>query len=398
MHGGAVAPSGSQWTLCFKSHVFTSSSIEQYARDVTQVGAHLNRPWSVLCREVVTLLDLAYHYGAPEDSRAADALQRRLLHDDSKDAGVLNRIVAAMKDFKRHDKKIAKQARRETRAYGADLTKTLHVVLRVYGRLAAEEFSVKKRTRYHTARRGGAGAGSKKGATGAGKDGTAQDEDDDGVEWDAYEEQRAAEEAAEAADAIADGGAAVRDGAGDRAPVAADAVAAGDAPAGAPVAAAAAGSEEGDKGGEDRYVGVDVERQLDWQQLLKTIGHADVLKLYMFLLEQYTALDAAALHAITAYLRRVTDELQLGPLLWQVRLCWLCCYTLCASYFANACDRPAVLLIAWRLTSGCMKFDVDGLPALWVLTFVNEVLCLHCKSAVLRLTRRLHPSCHAYNT
>ena len=102
------------------------------------------------CREVVTLLDLAFHYGAPADKRAADMLQKRLLHDDSKDCGVLNRIVSSMKEFKRHDKKVAKQERRETREYGLDMAKTLHVVLRVYERLAKAAFAVKKRTRYHT--------------------------------------------------------------------------------------------------------------------------------------------------------------------------------------------------------------------------------------------------------
>ena len=99
---------------------------------------------------MVTLLDLAFHYGSEEDKRAADLLQRRLLHDDSKDCGVLNRIVGCMKDFKKHDRKIAKQARRETREYATDMVKTMHIVLRVYERLSKSHFSVKKRTRYHS--------------------------------------------------------------------------------------------------------------------------------------------------------------------------------------------------------------------------------------------------------
>jgi hypothetical protein len=109
-----------------------------------------------VCREVVTLLDLAFHYGSEEDKRAADMLQRRLLHDDSKDCGVLNRIVGCMKEFKKHDKKIAKQERRETREYGVNMVMTMHVVLRVYERLSKSAFSVKKRTRYHTAPTGAA--------------------------------------------------------------------------------------------------------------------------------------------------------------------------------------------------------------------------------------------------
>jgi hypothetical protein len=75
---------------------------------------------------------------------------------------VANRIVACMKDFKRHDKKVAKQTRRETRAYGVDMVKALHVVLRVYERLSKARFSVKKRTRYHTALGGGGAAGKRK--------------------------------------------------------------------------------------------------------------------------------------------------------------------------------------------------------------------------------------------
>lgn len=97
---------------------------------------------AVLCREVLSLLDLAFHYGSEQDQRAADILQRRLLEDDTKEAGVLNRISQCMRQFKKHDKRIARQEGRETRAYAVDMVKTLHVVLRVYSRLCKESFSV----------------------------------------------------------------------------------------------------------------------------------------------------------------------------------------------------------------------------------------------------------------
>lgn len=96
------------------------------------------------------LLDLAYHYGSEQDKAAADMLQKRLLHDDSKDCGLLNRIVLSMKEFKKHDKKIAQQGRRESRGYAADMVKAMHVVLRIYERLSKSHFSVKKRTRYQS--------------------------------------------------------------------------------------------------------------------------------------------------------------------------------------------------------------------------------------------------------
>lgn len=76
-------------------------------------------------------------------------------------------------------------------------------------------------------------------------------------------------------------------------------------------------SDDDDGGGEVRCA-VDVEQRLNWEAMLRAIGHVEVIKLYMFLLEKYAALDAAALHAAAAYLRRVTGELKLEPVLYQV--------------------------------------------------------------------------------
>jgi hypothetical protein len=65
---------------------------------------------------------------------------------------------------------------------------------------------------------------------------------------------------------------------------------------------------------------VDVEQHLSWKHLLKVVGHVEVIKLYMFVLEQYATLDAASVHAVASFLRRVTSELNLEPMLYQVRL------------------------------------------------------------------------------
>lgn len=96
----------------------------------------------LFCRESLSLLDLAFHYGSEQDKTAADILQRRLLQDDTKEAGVLNRITQCMRQFKKHDRRIARQEGRESRAYAVDMVKTMHIVLRVYARLCKESFSV----------------------------------------------------------------------------------------------------------------------------------------------------------------------------------------------------------------------------------------------------------------
>jgi hypothetical protein len=73
----------------------------------------------------------------------------------------------------------------------------------------------------------------------------------------------------------------------------------------------------------DHRRAVAVEQQLNWEKMLKTVGHTEVVKLCMFLLEKHATLDSATLHAIASYLRRVTTELQLEPMLYQVQSCRL---------------------------------------------------------------------------
>lgn len=70
-------------------------------------------------------------------------------------------------------------------------------------------------------------------------------------------------------------------------------------------------------------------RKVDFEAVLKTVSHVEILKLYMFLLEKYKALDAATLHAIATYLGRLCNELKLEPMLYQVRLALLASCSIC---------------------------------------------------------------------
>lgn len=97
-----------------------------------------------VCRELLTFLDMAYHYGSDRDKRKAEKLQVQLLQDDTKEAGVLNRVLQSMRQFKKHDKKVPRQEGRESRGYAVDMVKMLHVVLRVYERICKSGFVVQR--------------------------------------------------------------------------------------------------------------------------------------------------------------------------------------------------------------------------------------------------------------
>lgn len=60
-------------------------------------------------------------------------------------------------------------------------------------------------------------------------------------------------------------------------------------------------------------------RNVDFAAVLKSTSHTEILKLYMFLLEKYKALDASTLHAISTYLGRLSNEIGAEPMLYQVR-------------------------------------------------------------------------------
>lgn len=90
-----------------------------------------------LLREMLLTLDLARVAGNAADRRAADRLQRRLLHDDGKDSGLLWALTRLIKDY---------NYQHQTRAYAVHLVEVLHVVLGTLDRVAADPsgFRVRK--------------------------------------------------------------------------------------------------------------------------------------------------------------------------------------------------------------------------------------------------------------
>lgn len=73
--------------------------------------------------------------------------------------------------------------------------------------------------------------------------------------------------------------------------------------------------DEGMHGGSKRQ---QRETRVDFHKVLKMASHADVVELYLFVLQRYKTLDAQTLHAITSFLTRVCDKLNLEPMLYQV--------------------------------------------------------------------------------
>lgn len=101
---------------------------------------------------------------------------------------------------------------------------------------------------------------------------------------------------------------------------------------------------DGDKGGAaesgyHRAIDFAAQCKIEFAVVLKTVSHVEILKLYMFLLEKYKALDAATLHAIATFLGRLCDELRLEPMLYQVSVHLVCgmCGIIQVSPFQSEC-------------------------------------------------------------
>lgn len=92
--------------------------------------------------------------------------------------------------------------------------------------------------------------------------------------------------------------------------------------------------------------------RVDFAAVLKAASHIEILKLYMFLLQKYKALDAATLHAIAAYLGRLCNELRLEPMMYQV-----CHYQLLHSSLRH------VLAISVSLMLTCGRVGVYASPS-----------------------------------
>ncbi|GIM10270.1 hypothetical protein Vretimale_14060, partial [Volvox reticuliferus] len=104
----------------------------------------------LLC-EMLAVLVVAHRHGTREDRQAADRLQRRLLHDDMQESGLLPVLSRLMTSF---------VPSYQPRSYACDLVMSLHYVLRMYDRLTSLEpggFLVRAKKR-----RGGRNGGRKK--------------------------------------------------------------------------------------------------------------------------------------------------------------------------------------------------------------------------------------------
>ena len=93
-----------------------------------------------LLREMLLALDLARVFGNEADQTAADRLQRRLLHDDSKESGLLPSLTKLMKSY---------SFQRHPRTYALNLVECLSLVLGTLDRLASDPggFKVKQKAK-----------------------------------------------------------------------------------------------------------------------------------------------------------------------------------------------------------------------------------------------------------
>lgn len=85
---------------------------------------------TALLKEMLYVLDLAQKFGTSTDRSAADRLQRRLLHDDMKESGLLPITARLMRSF---------SAKHEPRDHAVNLVEAVHVLLRMYDRLSQAE-------------------------------------------------------------------------------------------------------------------------------------------------------------------------------------------------------------------------------------------------------------------
>ncbi|GAB4821374.1 hypothetical protein N2152v2_008420 [Parachlorella kessleri] len=96
-----------------------------------------------LLKEMLLTLDLARLVGTEADQRAADRLQRRLMHDDLKESGLLPVLSRLIRDY---------NFRFQPRSHAVDLVETLHIVLGILDRLnSAEGGGFRVRQKAHTA-------------------------------------------------------------------------------------------------------------------------------------------------------------------------------------------------------------------------------------------------------
>jgi hypothetical protein len=124
-----------------------------------------------------------------------------------------------------------------------------------------------------------------------------------------------------------------------------------------------------------------VEKDIDFSAILKMVGHPEVIKLYMFLLERYATLDSSTLHAITKFLHKICSELRLEPMLYQVRA--LCVYLeriYCSSFLHRLRahfqgSHSQLVEDVARITDVIVPYAVMPCGDLQLLRSCNSILC-----------------------
>ena len=111
-----------------------------------------------LLKEILFTLNLSFYVGTPDDRRAADKLQRRVLYDDARDTGLLATVIAGLKAY-------PKLKGEQPRSHACSMMETLYIAVKTLERLNEQE---KGGFMVRTGREGGRGAAPGAGAgTGA---------------------------------------------------------------------------------------------------------------------------------------------------------------------------------------------------------------------------------------
>ncbi|KAG2492461.1 hypothetical protein HYH03_009402 [Edaphochlamys debaryana] len=279
-----------------------------------------------LLREMLGVLVVAHRLGTPGDRRAADRLQRKLLHDDMAESGllpVLGRIMAAF------------HTARQSRDHAADLMMCLHYVLRMYDRLTSTEpggFMVKarRRTAGRKPRRQQGAEEGEEGTEGEGGAGEEGGEDKEGSGGEGGEE-----EGGEGGDKGARKGGK------------------------APLDELAEGSDEEDE--EEEAEERVVEKPLDLLQKVRSkLAQPAIIHFAASLLACYRQLPACVPRAIASLLHRIADHqhLDMEPLLYQLSVLRVF-YVMLADQDlrtpAKLQEYRPVLTLAARVVRGLMR-------------------------------------------
>ncbi|GAX82511.1 hypothetical protein CEUSTIGMA_g9938.t1 [Chlamydomonas eustigma] len=129
-HVNAVSPfacisSTMGWDTFHLVHKLWLSQLDVPARSDTK-DWNIQHGSMALLKEMLMVLDAAQHGGSIDDRNAADRLQRRLLHDDMKESGLLPVLGRLMRDY---------NPKQQPRQYATDVMQACHVVLKMYDRL-----------------------------------------------------------------------------------------------------------------------------------------------------------------------------------------------------------------------------------------------------------------------